>query len=102
MTSGGYKLKAKGTFRRVCKWCGQEFEIEGRTQAQAERKNYCCEAHAKKASNAERILRARRGANMPVNANARVIAIQAAYGLEDDPWQSGRLPKTVTENQVFS
>jgi hypothetical protein len=25
-----------------------------------------------------------------------------AYTLEDDPWKSGRLPKSVTENQVFS
>ena len=26
----------------------------------------------------------------------------SAYTLEDDPWKSGRLPKSVTENQVFS
>lgn len=25
-----------------------------------------------------------------------------SYTLEDDPWQSGRLPQSVTENQVFS
>lgn len=25
-----------------------------------------------------------------------------AYTLEDDPWKSGRLPKTVTENQLYA
>ena len=95
------KHKAKGSFTRVCKLCGVDFVVKGVTQAQAARKNYCCPAHAKKANNTARYMRVKLGAAMPLSSTARVFAMQAAYGLEDDPWMSGRLPESVTANQMF-
>jgi hypothetical protein len=108
-----------------CQHCGTVFEYEDWPASIREHK-WCSRKCAHRAAYAKRLALKQRlkdaakafEASMPDHAVPIVEAKRPqatrltyylpkgtslnAYTLEDDPWKSGRLPKSVTENQLYS
>lgn len=94
----------------VCHSCGRTFEYQ---KTGGSERVYCSETCRNRANGAK--YRQRHGITTPKPAPApkpekKVVSVGyyvpkgesvAHYLFDEDPWKSGRLPKSVTENQLF-
>ena len=114
----------KVKFKTKCHHCGTDFEYEDWPASTREHK-WCSRkcghlaSYRRKTAIQQRIKEAAKAFEDSMPDHAIAVAEQRptratrlalyvpvgvsvnAFALEDDPWKSGRLPKSVTENQLF-
>lgn len=104
MASRRYRMEARGEFKKICPVCNEEFTLHGLTEKQADQHVYCSPNCKKKMSNRlAKELRDRIEASgeVPAPKPRRMSGGKMSYALECDPWATGQLPKTVTQNALW-
>lgn len=94
----------KITFEKRCPECGELFTYVETENSQ--RKRIFCNANcAKRHANRDRRLREGKGVTTrPAISTVCIPVCKPAvpYSLDVDPWQTGQLPASVTENALYS